>query len=806
MILAPNRSKPGVDIDDDSYDVPGDFLKCLAKVDRAYTSETIDQADESIPLAIRMSATNPHRTASRKTRNVYNANDHKEYLRHASAIIPATNGAFWAVFPAHSTDTSGSDGAVRNSVWYFPKGAAGVSDGIVRGGNSAGCEYVCPDGYKWEPGDSAAPVAPLYMLRRNHPCGATYTNIRMVVSSLDDILSELKLDSIRNDAEKLKTFMSQFGEWSDREGGVGVDILVCCGGYFWDYDPARGGIHFVPSNTLRLYVASRGIVQVLDEEGKNVKETHEASGPHLTETIVIPAHDGGLLKDPSFYPFPVGSTVASVPKQFSGGMMIAGGVYIKDVYPTTYTDRDWAKRENSVKKYEYPAVYMRILATLKCVTVNRPNTNTPGYKYCRIFAIAPTDAIGAAQLEYRAPDAVGMPLNPITKEGVKGLKDEEGAGYFSKNRAPVMYPSVFVRSTGVLQYGGEFYSTEEPPNSPAGLKFPKTGRIMGLNHLMKTIQDADENDTKIVYNVPLLSCHVASLADFGRDMALTWLPMNISGAHGIAEGAVGIPVNTFILLVGGAQTEYTLTVGGISYPYTQENLEKYARDWKDIARITNPEFTAEKIKNITFFGKKVWPSSTPNRPFHLTIDCLRYDCLYSHGVQLGKTDYFVLPTSVLRYEPEPGTHHTNATLIRRKNRTRWDSETAMEMGEIQKHWACNANMYISEVVGMPVIHEGPEKFSEETPYWYGHANPAKGSLGCVNGRNKNEYWLYYLGNGDQPALYHKIQIVSSAKSLCSRGGNRGQTELDAGSGGLEFSNTLPGPGSWGVGTRSGETK
>lgn len=788
MIIAPpiHHIAPNADLDE--VVVAKDYLKCLAKVERELSSSTIDLSDTSIPLAIRVSANNPHLRKGRTILNVYNPRIEMKYLDHASAIIPATDGAFWAVFPAQNIDTADKSTAYTDSVWYFPSGARGWPDGIHLGTTSDGCHRTCPDGFI-DFTEITAPTPNINVIRRNHPCGATYTNLRVKISDYQDAFSELNLSE-----NNFTQHMARFGVTVPEKGDAMVDVLACCGGYYWDYSANYKGIYFVPSNTLRLFVASKGIVQTYDDAGSKIVDVTDATSPLLTETIVIPKYQAGLglLTFPQ-PPFPIGSTVAET--KYRGEIVVAGGVYLENAYDGKGESEKWAKRGEDRTLHEYPASRLQVKVGIQSVTRNTSG-GKPGLKYYRLFAYVTERGSDPRQVTFGDGTKV-MPLNPITTDGVEPLKDNTD-GFFSQNRAPVMYPTVYSLQNGLLMYGGEFYATDKPRDCPTE-NFQPNSRICGLNHLLNVIETADrkkEKPEKIVYNVPLLSCHVAKFEIQGDEPKLSWLPMNISGAHGIAEGAVAIPYRNSIILVGGAQTDYTLTVGGISHPYNTEDLAKYTKPWKDINHITNPEFTADKIKNITFFGKKVLPTSTDTAPFKLTIDCLRYDCLYSHAVRLGHSDFFVLTTSVLKYEPEAGTHRTNATLIRRRNPTKWNAPQVMEMGQVEQHWTCNAHMYVSEVVGLPVIPERPDMFQEETPYWYGHANPVKGSLGCITVEENDEYWLYYLGNGDQPARYFQLKILQTAKTLHAPGGGKGQTVVDGRSGGITYTSSVPGPREW----------
>lgn len=787
MIIAPHIAHVAPHTDLDKFIVPGDYVKCLAKVERELSSSTIDLSDTSIPLAIRVSANNPHRKKGRTCMNVYDSARAMDYLDHASAIIPASNGAFWAVFPAQNIDTADKSTAYTDSVWYYPPGAQGITDGIHIGTTSDGCHRTFPDGFDDFPEpDIPHPTPRVDVIRRNHPCGATYMNLRLRVTDYQEAFSNLNLSE-----DNFNQHMARFTVQATEAGSVMVDVLVCCGGYYWDYSENYGGIYFVPSNTLRLFVASKGIVQTYDYAGSKIVDVTDATSPLLTETIVIPDYTKGIILSPLPQPpFPIGSTVARTNK--TGEIVVAGGVYLENAYDAHAHTEKWAVRGEDRKFHEYPASRLQVVVGIQSVTRNTSG-GKPGRKYFRLFAYV-TD-IGLNPRQLSCGDGIkAMPLNPITTEGAT-LKDRKG--FFSRNRAPVMYPTVYTLEDGLLMYGGEFYATDKPRDCP-NEKFQPNSRICGLNHLLNVLETADlkANPNKNVYNVPLLSCHVAKFEIKGQEPKLSWLPMNISGAHGIAEGAVAIPYRNSIILVGGAQTEYTLTVGGISSPYTTENLTKYTKPWDAINQITNPEFTADKIKNITFFGKSVRVSSDPTKPFDLRIDCLRYDCLYSHAVRLGVSSFFVLPTSVLKYEPEPGTHLTNATLIRPRESTKWGSTLVHDMGEVEKHWKCRSHMHISEVVGLPVIHEGPDKFQEETPYWYGHANPAKGSLGSITVANDAEYWMYYLGNGSSPARYYQIKIITSAKQLCARDGGKGQTVLDDNAGRITYTSSLPGPREW----------
>lgn len=783
MIFEPFLYKPGVEVRTDEYTVPENYIECLARVVREYTPDTLDQTDTTIPLAIRMSALNPLRGDVHKVRHAYLPNETRSYLPHASAIIPATDGAFWLVFP-FCADLDVGENTANSAVWYFPKGATGFEDAIRVGTSTMGNSWLqtWPKEFEEFEGDKPVSTAPAQTLADNHPCGATYTNVRLKVT-LDGTAREKLGKSVPLDrVEDVNAFLSRFGPWSEGERGVYVDALLCCGGYFWVKDGPE--FRFQPSNTLRIYIPSTTFTQDISLGDDVIRQSHSDESKFLTETIVIPEWNefrGG--------PYCIGSTIQGL-KGGNSLVIVAGGLCLPNTYdPINPVERSWAIRGTNAKYDEWPAHGMSVFARVEVKELRYE-----GHVYRRQYRVYG----GVAGVDHYSASTTAMPLGPYASD----VTDQ-----FCKNRAIVMYPRIHDFGGVVLMYGGEFYGIGAPPDAP-NVKYPAEGAVRGLSHLLSIITDTDVTKARPnVANVPLISCHVAQIdicSGAGKER-LVWLPMNISGGHGVDEGAVAIPSNDErrLLLVGGATTEYTACVGGVVFPITPKTIRN--PKWAEFRHQTCPKYTFEAIKTVPLYSRSVKPkTATPLLPYSLGIDTLRYDCLHSHAVRLGTSDFFVLPTSVLKYEyPPDNSYHTNATLVRTREPMAWNDDRLLEMKSLierQVNVACN--MYVSEVVGMPVIHEGPEKFSEETPYWYGHANPAKGSIGSVTATEGKEYWIYYLGNGNEPAKYYHIEIVTAAKSLLPWDGAMGSTIMDAPANDIKFSTTLPKPYEWSTGAKT----
>lgn len=788
MIIAPNLMEFGIGFRDDGYDVPDDYLMCLAHVVREYTAETVDQNDTTIPLAIRASASNPHRLADRKTLNVYNLKKLEEYLPHASAIIPATDGAFWLLFPCSATMDTGVESPIGESVWYFPAGAKVLEDGVNLGSVQDG--WIRPalrgfDGYTGDPNVTPHPS----IVSRNHPCGATYTNIRLDVTISEDVLKKLEIGTNNTNDPRYIDVIDRFVPKDPKTGARYVDALVCCGGYYWDKQSSDPGCRFIPSHTLRIFVASPTLTHRLALDGSIILSREFDSRKQLTETVLFPERsflDVVFEKEAPRYP--IGSAVV-VLNRAQGLIMIVGGLMLRYGYHSGYAERTWAVRWTDYpSEHRYPISFVRLEAVVDYQDV--PYSYDPKHteKTCfRIYIRAREDKDMAVHKNEAGTHS--MPINPEKK------------GKYYENLVPIMYPRVLIISSKTFVYGCEFFDTAVPPHAPAGTTFPTTGRVTGLNHLMSTIHAVECADGKqTCYHTPLVSCHIGKyykVVEGGR--YFKWYPLNISGGIGLDGGAVAIPHHSLdaLLLIGGAGDRYVgmgagLGVGTITSP--------------DNVNVTNQDYSSTSITTIPFYGRVVQTSASEDDPFRFCIDTLRYDCLYSHAIQLGTSDFFVLPTSVLKYAYDPyDPCKTNATLVRTRKPLDKNSDRARQMGDIERHWYTNAHTYVSEVVGMPVIHEGPEKFSEETPYWYGHANPAKGSIGSITVTEGKEYWIYYLGNGDQPAKYFHIEIVTTAKSIVPYDGKMGPTRYNQGAPKLLCEPTLSPPGKWEMDHRTGVT-
>lgn len=824
MIIQPHICEPGHETHDDQYTTSSDFIACLGRLVRKCTSADIDQNDKTIPLAIRMSAQNPFRRNSLYeglVRHVYSPYLHQQYLDHASAIIPATDGAFWLVFPySDGLSTEEHDDNPepwRQCVWYFPPGAKSFEDACSVGPQNDHWIVSEPREFvEFEDEEKPVPTASFEFLYRSHPCGASYTNVRLPISVTNDVLSEMHIAPESATAIELQILKRKLTHHTPSQDGVFyVDALVCCGGYFWAPDPLeQDEVRFCPSPTMRLYVPSPTWMKGYSYAGAEKKEAtfSFSSTMHLTETILIPGYTNPKIQSYAVFrngweSIPIGCSVQPVIRassNYDDEILVAGGLFAEKTFcKENPGDRSWITRGADWQINEFPLRKYNLTVALTRIDHQEFTENlvVTTRSYFRLYAY-PTNRV-------RHKTTHGFALNSFSNEGLKPMEMKE-YGWIDRNNTPLMYPVIAqtTRLCGICQ--PEFYSRDPPPDVPIA-KFPETGPILSFNHLVheytpKVIKEGPATDQDVVYNVPLASCH------FGRTnpsdgKGITFAPLNISGTHGLSEGAVPVPIRSgyhsgCIVMVGGAETKFSNVCGGVQFTGTKKDgyaisKKNNIRDREGIRYLTNPKYAFEDVVNLPTFSKLFVGAAKNPLEYRLGPDTLRYDCLHSQAVRLGDTEFFVLPTSVLKYEYPNSSVFTNATLLRARQALNPGSDELKKMSSaIERHIAVHSDLYVSEVIGMPVVHEGPEKFSEETPYWYGHASTMRGSLGSIESDTSDTYWMYYLGNGKDSAEYFEIELVSSAKSLLPNDGKKDNTRYNAGNPKMMYGPDLPGPRAW----------
>lgn len=785
-------TQPCVEFHDDQYETDPDYIQCLARVVRSYTSDDIDRDDTAIPLAIRISALNPHIPDEPdeeipELRSIYNE-ERRPYLRHAAAIIPATNGAFWAVYPFSSGLTTADDEYQEDyarSVWYFPPNATKESDGIPIGRYEYGWIIPDPKEYKADTKHEPARVAPLDSLRKSHPSGASYTNVRVPIEYDTGVLEGLHFQSTGKFSDDLRNFLQQFVPWEPLIPGekLCVDVLVCCGGYYWDRFANDKKQRFQLSNTLRLFVPTTSFVKefsIVDQKEIAITADSEA---RLAQTIATPMK---MQNEQAGYH--LGSTVIAL-KSKPGTIVIGGGCVVSKQYSTTDPKgRSWFQRDKeSLKDIMYPGHVIPLRVRLSAYDIKEDEFIT--YKVYRLVC----DVNPRRRLLFGGTK--NPPINICSTELLKNSNTLS----LHRNYAPILYPTILEVGNEIVTYGGDFFRFDVPPELSETYHWPAkmaNSPILGLNHFFHCM--INENESDHAFNVPLLSCQYARIRLKYPNDAFVWKPLNIGGAHGIADGAVPIPYpdDGKIVLVGGAETDAAAVCGG--YQVCGIDGGKYPNrlsSFDEIRVNTDNEYPAYSILNIPLYSKII-PVKTPKTgyaAFELGMDTLKYDCLHSPAVQLGSSDYFVLPHSVMKYEYPPE-YSTNATLIRRR-KTRSLTPEELKGDDVKALWDAYARMFVSEVVGMPVRCKTQYR-DEDSPYHYQVSHPVRGSIGAITVEENKEYWIYDLGIGTEPAKYYHIEIVTTAKSLLPHDGRSGSTRLDAGVTTLVFNNTLPYPGKW----------
>lgn len=791
MKISPFITQPCVEFHDDQYETDPDYIQCLARVVRSYSSDDIDHDDTAIPLAIRVSAQNPHipdepEEEISELRSIYDERG-RSYLRHAAAIIPATNGAFWAVYPFSSGLTTEDDEDQVNyahSVWYYPPNATKESDGIPIGSYEDGWVIPVPSDYVVDTTEPAR-VAPLDSLRKSHPSGASYTNVRVPIEYDSGVLEGLRFQSTGKFSDDLRNFLQQFVPWEPLIPGekLCVDVLVCCGGYYWDRFADDKKPRFQLSNTLRLFVPTTSFVTEFSTiDGKEIA-TAADSEARLAQTIATPMK---MQNEQAGYH--LGSTVIAL-KSKPGIIVIGGGCVVSRQYSKDNPkDRSWFKRDvKKLRDIMYPGHVIPLRAH-----VNAYERREGKYLTHKVYRLV-CDVNPRRRLLFG--EAENPPINICSKE----LFKDDKTVYLHRNYAPVLYPTILEVGNEIITYGGDFFRYRHPPELPDEFEWPAKNvksPILGLNHFFHCM--LYENETDHAFNVPLLSCQYARIRLKYPTSAFVWKPLNIGGAHGIAEGAVPIPYpdDGKIVLVGGAETNAAAECGG--YQVCGKNGDKYPntlRSFDEVRVNADTRYTAKSIRNIPLYSKII-PVKSPKTgyaAFELGMDTLKYDCLHSPAVQLGSSDYFVLPHSGMQYEYPPA-YSTNATLIRRR-KTRSLTPEELRGDDVKALWDAYARMFVSEVVGMPVRCKNQYR-DEDSPYHYQVSHPVRGSIGAITVEENKEYWIFDLGYGKEPARYYHIKIVTTAKSLLPHDGRSGSTRLDAGVSTLVFNNTLPYPGEW----------
>lgn len=790
MKIASYITQPGVEFREDQYETEPDYIQCLAHVVRSPTSGTIDHTDTTIPLAIRVSARNPHipdeeEEELTELRSIYK-DEERKYLRHAAAIIPATNGAFWAVYPfsrgLSKTDNGSYDDCAR-SVWYYPPNATKESDGIHVGTLEDGWVRPRPEKYDVDK-DEPARVAPYESLQGSHPSGASYTNVRIVITYSAGALEDLHFQSTGRFSDDVNEFLRQFVPWERAVPGekTSVDVLVCCGGYYWDRGDDGKTPVFRLSNTLRLFVPSTSFVSdsTLTEQKNAFTLDSEAQ---LAQTIFT----AYMFTPESRTGFPLGSSVIAL-KSRPSTIVVCGGCRVTWQYSKDSPDeRYWFTRDTAeLRDSTYPAVMIRLAAHVT--------------KYTTTSEVGPTHTVYRLVVEMRGKHwkLYGRKENTAINICTDRMLDNDREVSLERNWAPVLYPTLLEVGSRLISYGGDFYSVTSP-RADITVAWPtesQTSPILGPNHFYHCMMH--EREKNHAFNVPLLSCQYALVRINYPDQSTIWKPLNIGGEHGIAEGAVPIPypADEKVILVGGACTNASAVCGG--YQDWGPGAKKYAHNlqkFSDVRIRTSPTYTASRIRSIPLYSKII-PVISPvgeYRSFELGIDTLKYDCLYSPAIQLGSSDYFVLPFTKMEYTNPSPEYSTNATLIRRR-KTRSLPPDEVRGDDVKAHWDAYARMFVSEVVGMPVRHI--DKTDEDTPYSYQNSLPARGSIGAITVEENKEYWVYDLGRGTRDAQYYHIKIVTTAKSLLPHDGLSGSTRLNQGAPVIQFGKTLPYPTKW----------
>lgn len=748
----PSRSHPGMSIPI-TYSTDPDYIDCLGVCDRQYTSDSINREDSgvkdlSIPTMLRATAVSPYkRILDAAYKEIYKGGN-TETLNHAKAVIPASNGAFWTVYPFHYDSLNFDEEAARERyVWfsriavrYYPAGAKTVNDFYT--GERAGNYYS-----ETIRGEDSKKTLSEKKLRGGHPCGATYMNITLPVTISPDALKLIKTaDTYKDmDDENVRTdllaFFGQDGVYIKDESEACVDVLVCYGGYNWMMS-TDGRIMWGQDGTIRYYVPSSRInVSTNGQTVEAVKDPNKI----IWQTICRGGSESGNYK-PDIW---VGASLIKI----EGNAFLATGGGVARERDGTF---DLVNRDFSC----YPWTEYTINVQIEAVAFDdNVKTLHLAVNHTKVFDYT---QMGQKRLGF---DSYCPCFNVISQEITKGLNFDAHHNY-----APLMYPILYNIDGYMIAHGAEWIGTWSD----------KTNGPWDLSYFVKLYFETKQTGGKKLWHVchiPLITSQYILRGLKSKTQQLPY-PLNISGAVGMMEGALAVPSldGKSLIITGGGVSKYSVHC----YPIREELKTEYADKrfecvppLDDCLCVLAPVYEPAVDQLLCWDSKIITPGKTITYgdPFTVERDSLKYDCLFSQCVRLGTSNYFVAPSSYFKYYDD-GAARPNMTLIKSVKPLELTDISLANMDDIEALEALTTHLRVGEVVNLQVWMETPETYACETPCYYGRASTAKCSLGAVrdlrgdgSDENGNGFWLYKLGNGSKPAEYYHIVPLQSATCI-----------------------------------------
>lgn len=771
-----------------TYTTDQDYIECLGVCDTHYTSDDINQdlpdaanptpkrpLDLRIPYMLRQSARSPFSgigCADMRT------DGKTPVLDHASAIIPASNGAFWVVYPFHSGTVYGDTADrekyyryARRSVEYWAPSKSGGSEYIKITGAADDDPYYSEEiRTEAEHTESSNYTLSDASLIRGHPCGASYLNMTLPIEQFGwntqeqivKTVTKFGLTLIGNSKETLKrvirdNFGSQPGIFLKDDGEYYVDVLVCYGGYH--FLPIEGQSTSVRrlcrDGSVRFYVPT--LVGITRDDGSVTTEDKRFEPPSFAGTPIIwqTIYPSGLyIRDITLKKVPPVTIGASLIKITSTAFRAIGGAQIKGNSPATYEYERLAGSTASA----YPWTEFRVNARL--CSQKKESTETAPEQNVIFLSVGITDiASRESSGNYIIPNyACFNPMSKLTFNSSSYTLRPS----LHQNDAPVMYPMLYNINSSIIAYGSEWVGD-----------ITHTNNQYTLSDMFKKWFAVPVSPT---YTTPV--CHIPLINDqyliqiYGAYSKMLFAyPLNISGAIGMSEGAVSIPSldGKSLNIIGGCSSVYSEHCYNIDY--TKEDDQRAANMPelnKIICVIAPPRYTDEDIHTLPLFSKIITPSVVSVKncscPYRLGIDTLKEDSLFSQCVQVmtydfKETDYFVLPST---YYALNNSASPDAVLIKRIKPNENYKDSSANPSKLRIHDRMFTQVRISKIIGMPITKEDPTTYASETPYYYGRASPAKNSIGVIQDTTLQGFWLYRLGNGDKPADYYHFTIRNSA--------------------------------------------
>ncbi|MCQ2355410.1 MAG: hypothetical protein MJ014_00055 [Methanocorpusculum sp.] len=740
-----------------------DFIECLGVCDAQYTSDTINTEglyDVRIPPMLRATAMSPFEGVLCK--EIYK-DSNTAMLGHASAVIPATGRGFWVVYPYHYDTLNYDDKSYREmlaqnsrkAVRYYPPNNTGSGDFVTSHVN---------DLYYTETLVGKATEFTLYtdkLMKGGHPCGATYLNMPVQIELSKEAIKVLEGTSLYTKStwgEFQKSITEFFAQPGVRSGGSSdpcVDVLICCGGYHWIHAKTETSKKFwaVGDGSIRFFTATPRII--IDSTKDNEKMTYDPARI-LWQTIYMPAGQVPHMTAPLCVR--IGASVISVRgKNGENGFRCVGGFAPRfntpDGGPGDIPDANFVHSHGSGcvpwNEYEFKAVISSTDFTVDEKTVHVLHLQIAVTKKQEYYDY------GSGSKRYTC-------FNPIDKTTISTTVTDA-----HDNTAPWMYPVLYNINGNMIGYGAEW----------VGWRSEADANVYLLSHYIRgwfNGEGQQQTADARVCHIPLLTTQY--LFRKAGDETLRAYPLNLSGGIAMSEGGAAVPSKDgkSLIVLGGCTSKY----GEHSFA-VREGLSdtkkryEYLPTLKEIrSSLMAPTYREDEIHLIQWSSKIITPETVSYaKPFTWGIDTLIHDSLFSQCVQLGDSDYFVLPSSYMTYTDEEK-YSPNAVLLKRVVPQGSDSDMQLHEYEsdddiIAAHVKAFSHVYVSQVLGLPVYQETRETYADETPCCYGRASVAKNSIGAVPDMidGGKGYWLYRLGNGTEPAVYYHIVTLKNVKCV-----------------------------------------